>query len=545
MNKRHIIKLSSSLLFLLVVLLASCNTQVDDFEGQNQNDEFTYHSQLQISTPRQPTTRSSETSELESLRLLVFDEENRFLYSRSAVLGGFNSDNQSFDYPVRLISSTKKRFIHFIANHDWDGFEQDYFLEGLDAGYLIGSLITKNSAYWSVSELESLNEGSLQGINTKMMSNQAQIRVESSAQEFQLEGFKIYNAYDRATVASFEVDERGQVNFSKDLNAIIPTVPSEAKLKTDEDFQVTARKVFERFTANEQPLFVLIKGTYNGVENNYYKIDLKRDDSQIGVTKLYDILRNHSYNIRIRRVVGSGHDTEEKAVKAPAGNNVFASIELENYNAVSNGRHELVIGRLAQIIVRHPFTFETSVQYSEGLQNVQYLPSWDESDPYLEALDESELSQGIIRVRTKQIPADRRINHTIDIVASSDGQGTDIMTRQVRLILEAPYNFNAYCVEEDNREISVSFILSKSLDDSVFPLDVFIKANKLTPIPSKNEPNMLLVYENGEYIYKFTYRRPPEDINQKLYFRRSNMGEDDIGAITLSGFYFSDAELKI
>lgn len=310
MNNRYIIKPGSILLLMLFAVLASCSTNLTELDDTYDSKEFVFSSQLEIATPRLVATRSTETKELESLRLLVFDENNQFLYSRDAVLGGFNPGSQTFSYSVKLISSTRKRSIHFVANYNWDGFEQDYFLEGLEAGYIIGRLIANKCTYWSLAELDGLNAKTLSSSNAKLMSNQAQISVESNAQEFQLEGFKIYNTYDRGTVASFEVDERGQVNFIKDLNKLIPTVPSEYELQMNEEFERIPRKAFERFASNGHPLFVLIKGTHNGKTNCYYKVDLKKFDSQTGITKLYDILRNHAYNIRITRVVGPGYDTE-------------------------------------------------------------------------------------------------------------------------------------------------------------------------------------------------------------------------------------------
>ena len=545
MTNRYSIKLSLSLLLFLVTLLTSCSENMNELESISQEKEFTFQSHLEISTPRQVITRSSETKELESLRLLVFDEDNRFLYSRVAVLGGFDPVAQKFSYSVKLISSTRKRSVHFVANHDWDGFEQDYFLEGLEAGYIIGRMAAKECVYWSLVELDELNAETLSRSNTKLMSNQALISAESSAQEFQLEGFKIYNTYDRGTVASFEVDERGRVNFRKDLNTILPTVPSDYELRVNDDFQLTASKAFERSAVNGHPLFVLIKGTHNGKKNCYYKVDLKKFDPQTGVTQLYDILRNHAYNIRITRVVGLGYETEEEAAKAPASNNIFASIELENYNGITNGTHELVVDKLRQTLVSHPYTFETDVQYTQGLNNIRYYPSWGKNDPYLEALDESELSKGIIRVKTKQIPSDRTIIRTIDIVASSDGQGKDIITRQVKLILEQPYKFYAYYKEENNGDIAVHFTLSKKLDDSVYPLDIFIEAKKLTPIPSKNGSNMVLVYQNGSYAYKFTFRECPKEEEQVLYFKKNNPDDNNLGNIRLNCFYFLDDDATV
>lgn len=546
MINKHTILTNYILALLLGLIVVSCTTKIDELEGSDNNREFTFSAELKIVTPAIASTRNGEIGELQSLRLLVFDENNQFLYSRVAVLGGINPTNQSYSYSVKLISSTQKRTIHFIANYDWDGFEQDYFLEGVDAGYILGSMITDKSTYWSLTEFEQLNKQTLNQVSIKLVNNQALISVESNAPDFQFAGFKVYYAYDRGTVASFDVDEQGQVNFFKDVGQLKPTIPSKYKMEIMDDFQLISRKVFERVSSSgQEPLFILIKGAHNGVDYHYYKIDLKKFDDATGITQLYDILRNHAYNIKITRVVGPGYDTEDKAAKAPASNNIFASLELKDFNAISNGKHELVVDILTQTLVKHPYTFEITTGYTEGLTKVKYHSSWGDDDPYLEPLDSSKSREGKIAVTTKQIPRDRTIVRTIDILASSDGQGQDIITRQVKLILQPPYNFSSSHIIRDGGKVDVYFNLSEKLDTSVYPLDIFVKADKLTPITSENGSNMVLVYIDGSYFYRFTFRERPPIQQQVLHFKKNHINDSSLGSILLSCFYFLDEDASL
>ena len=119
------------LLLLFIGLLTSCGSDSLDVIHEEDQLEFTSSFSIQVQEPVSLMTRSSEVSEIKSLR---FDKDNKFLYSRKAVLNRMDAQKQIFTYSVKLISSFEKRSIHFIANYDWTGFEQDYFLEGLEAG---------------------------------------------------------------------------------------------------------------------------------------------------------------------------------------------------------------------------------------------------------------------------------------------------------------------------------------------------------------------------------------------------------------------------
>lgn len=87
-----------------------------------------------------------DVKDITSLRLLVFDERGRFLYSSDATMGEVESaTSQTDDFlpdakrdGITQIRKFQKqpytrvvyRVIHFVANHDWSGFPQDYFAQG-------------------------------------------------------------------------------------------------------------------------------------------------------------------------------------------------------------------------------------------------------------------------------------------------------------------------------------------------------------------------------------------------------------------------------
>lgn len=535
------------LLLLFIGLLTSCSSDSLDAVHEKDQLEFTSSFSIQVQEPVSLMTRSSELAELKSLRLLIFDKDNKFLYSREAVLNGIDAQKQTFTYSVKLISSFEKRSVHFIANYNWEGFDQDYFLEGLEAGYIVGSLVSEDKTFWRMHEFENFNEKSLKDKSISLFNSQARVEVTCDDIEgFVYDGFKVCNTYDRGTVASFDVDDLGHVKFDQSIQDIKPTIAPSAKLVESGDYNKYPSDVFERYTAKGQPLYIIVQGYYNG-QISYYKLDLKHHNVNTNVTKLYDITRNHKYKIRISKVNAAGYANEGDAIRSPASNNIFASIELEDFGSISNGKDELIVDNLIQTVVTHPYTFNTSVSYkpngvssSNSWNKVKLYPSWGDNDPYLAPMNRGNNS---VSVKTRAIP-DRKLVYTIDVVASSDGNGSGIITRQIKIILEPPYKFNAKgkLVKRDS-ELELNLNIPEGLDQSAFPMPLYIKANGLTP-KTDGANNMIIDYRDGEYWFKYILREKPTTNRLSLFFYNNNVENKQFN-IALNCQYFEDQVINL
>ena len=545
------------LLLLFIGLFASCENDSLDAIQEEGTLEFTSSFSIQMQEPASPMTRGSELSEIKSLRLLVFGEGDKFLYSRKAVLNRIDEHNQLFTYSVKLISSFNERRIHFIANYDWTGFDQDYFLQGLEAGHIVGSLVSKDKAFWRMHEFENLNEESLKNKSISLFNNKARVEVDCDELErFEYIGFRVCNTYDRGTVASFDIDDSGRVTFNQSIQDVKqPTIPPSVDLNELEDveelkdYSKLPVDVFERYATSGQPLYIIVKGHYD--QNpipTYYKLDLKYHNVNTNVTKLYDIIRNHKYKIHISRVNTAGYTSEEEAIRAPANNNIFASIELEDFGSISNGKDELTIENLTQVVVARPYTFSTSILYKpngdsplDSWDKVSLYPSWDDNDTYLGSLVRGDDSS--ISVEVLNIP-DRKLVYRIDVVASSDGNGQDIITRQIKIILEPPYKFNAAAVlVDDNSELELNLNIPEGLDQSVFPMFLFVKALGLTP-KTDSRYSMIIDYIDGEYWFKYILGEKPEENRLSLLFHNNNVTNNQF-YILLKNQYFEDQEVNL
>ncbi|MDY6121920.1 MAG: hypothetical protein SPI72_02415 [Porphyromonas sp.] len=478
-------------------------------------------------------------SDIASLRLLVFDENGMFLYSRQAVLAeeegvGAKPDEDFLPQKKRygidrvkkftatLLKSNKKRRIHFVANYNWGSFEQDYFITGLSESSLIPILQTtapNYSALWSYLDLLSLGEATLKDKVVVMLRNHAEIMLDTSNVQprgsettgtLQVEGYTVCHYPKKGTVAPFVYEASHSYSFPfGDIQQ--PTVLPDVELisgKQSEDF-ISADKPFPLYEWHnkDHKTCVIIRGKRikNGttLENRYYKIDLvtHKEDG----TKVFPpILRNHRYKIVIKQVLSDGYDTYEKALASPAGNNVFASVELEDYPSVSDGITRLTVSPIVSYVVRDntslDFKVETNLQPST---NVSYIQEWKSGDPYVKDLVRT--NDGF-KVETQKLPTNgEHKEYRVHVVAKgTDGRS---ITRTARFTLRPPFKFEASLQSQSNGK-RLTFKLDSHILPSVLPFDVLIEATNLTPKNNDSNNKLLLEFREQKIYYRYTVKDP-------------------------------------
>lgn len=382
-----------------------------------------------------------------SLRVLVFDENQNFLYSEDAELEavetihGAGRDNDFLpDYKqegiteirkfkVSLVKSSKKCYVHFVANHNWTGFQQDYFARGTSAGEFMNHSTLINTydelqtgtpdklTLWSVIESPfGLDENTFKARVVKLLRNYAKVTLQVDAtkvnpmggdERFELTGYALVNVPDKGTIAPFETSiysfkfpyppsiatEPTAMGYK---NAESEIVSDASKLKfievTDPTQETEPYYLFEKDnTKDTQKTYIIIRGRrYNSKatsilngEIRYYKLDListKRIDPTKpdgrGISTYFHILRNKHYVVNINGVKSDGYRTLREAIESAAGNNVFADTRLRDYGRVSDGVLSLTVEPVQRIIVT-PGLSKFQVFYSAGNEHVKFYPSWD------------------------------------------------------------------------------------------------------------------------------------------------------------------------
>jgi hypothetical protein len=502
-----------------------------------------------------------------SLRLLVFDENQKFLYSEDAVLGDKTTDVPTTDesylpdaqkgniseikqFTVSLIKSSRKRHIHFVANHDWSGFTQDYFAVGKSAGELMTDPLLTTSIeginannpvdafnpMWSMVEVPSLNENTFNGKVVKLLRNYAKISVAYNAGSqqqdqgsFVLEGFAVGNVMRTGSVVPFRTEN---YLFYFDFPPNTPTIPANTEIidanTIQESFFIPSTQsfnLFEKGTNEGKIAFVLIKGQRTNKDGvalgtRYYKVDLvtrKPIDPahpEMVVSAYFPILRNRHYQVNIASVNSDGFATIAEAIQAPAGNNVFSSVELKDFEHVSDGEGSLVVSPIQQILVK-PGTYSFSTSFTSGTNDnlrdyLRYYPTWDvATDNYLGALTET--PDGFT-VEVKAIPPDAVLDYKVEVAALRHTSGSYVdgfsgattpILRQVRLTLRPPFEFNAVLTNKGQSIRTLEFDVPKAIPSTLVPFNVLIEASEMTPV-NAGEDKVILVYKDGKTYYQYT-----------------------------------------
>lgn len=544
---------------------------------------------------RSDAINDNEVEKITSLRILVFNEHQEFLYSTDAVLGDpASADALSDDaflpdgkkgtitkikhFTATFIQSDKPRYLHFIANYDWSGQKQDYFLVGNSAGAIIPNLTTRietangnnpTKAFdpmWAQVRLTKLDGQSLQGKVIKLLRCHAKVTVTNAAPAkdgFELTGFAACNVHRSGTVAPFVMDNYSFVFPYAPTKATIP--PDVETILNNEPSHIvpanTEFKIFEHQNDGDKRVFLIIRGKKklkNGTTaERYYKVDFvaKRTADNAGTDRVLPIIRNNHYKVTITAVNSDGYATMAEAIAAPAHNNIFSSIELQEFTQVSDEMFTLKTDPV-QILIVHPGTYNFNTQFAitnsdyrfkpygggtgvgSGAKYLRYYKRWSDHDAYMGALKQQEISDRSgdddhFSVEVKKIPSDAIEHYSIEVAAlrtydplhnpgesgftpqytyqKTDGTepsgATTPLIRNVEITIRKPLLFNTDLVDDPKssnvEDRLLEFDLYSNLPTSVFPFEVLIEAPDLSPRNNGSMENITIVKRGSKIYYRY------------------------------------------
>lgn len=373
-------------IFLVISMIFALNACV--FEKMQYsapvNDDGDVVVDFSIVVPEaQAVTKTLDVPAIESLTVVVFDENGFFVTAREATQIGGNtlgsvtlsniSSNAAVSFEVELPQSTSPRKLHFVANKLADDF--DYGMET----DVMTSLVTseRKDAYWQVVSVNSIlqadiNSGALTSAlsNIPMVRNYAKIVVENQdSQNFELKGFKVLNAPTSGTVVPYNINKdsfqlywkksedkkvgRNYQELSQDLyHGFMPEGFSETTGVSDlpaDSWATGPVYTYERIydKGEKKPLSILIYGEFKDATqgDSYYKVDL------FDGTNNLDVLRNIQYTINITEVLGDGYDSADEAASNTAGNNISNSTSTQSLINISDGNCRLFVEYVTKRVV--------------------------------------------------------------------------------------------------------------------------------------------------------------------------------------------------
>ena len=587
---------------------AMVQTVKDDVVNTKEGDSITLTGTFEI--PEAVLATRSAVGNVENLHLLVFDENHRFIQRAEAVLSKPDKnlsgqqtpngnpgvlENKMLSFSAKLLSSNNKRTIHFVANYDFPAeLSQDYLLRDMDEGELMNKLVESRlnrAAYWRAFSFNGLSSTSFNNRVFRLLRNQAEVQlvIERSA-DFELKGFCLHNAPRRGTVAPYvskqSLDNADVDAHYRDVLYSFPTNPTEPTLlgemhtydalSADGNIANDAWKtnksniaVFEYKNSDasrDKQVSLIMYGQkrVNGrlERAGYYKIDLKKNlfygQDYMG-SEPYDIIRNHLYKVTVNSVINKGYNTMEQALAAPAGNNIFASVELQDFAQVSDKNYTLNVGA-TEVILTKPSVYTTNFVYRRvntnndmfDKVNVYYnrqpVAQAFNNDPYIQSVNFNK-SNGTLTVTTKQnFPTSGFVSYKLLVIADSKDRATPSrIQRIINLTLRPPYNFNASLTNytgatvAQGQLVQLAFNVPGSIPTQLLPYTLLMEANGLTP--SENQ-NIKLVIKDKKIFYEYTVLPTDQNLGTKiLYFKRNN-SRGEVG-VKLSSYLFADQNVTL
>lgn len=368
------------LLYIIPLLaMLSCTERWED----NLTDDGKLSTTISVVLPQlpdaHPQTRAMAVKpDMQNLYVAVFDKNGYLLEYVEADKTNNNTvmakeNGTAYAYKVKLTTTNTKTYVHFIGNAPKTSLDFGSEEDVLSSLYTEGG----NEAYWQRVELtdgiknDQATVDALSGV--KLIRNFAWINVISTAANFTIDSYCVVNTRTKGSVAPYNSNTRQFVNFEDNKNytsitgsgtdqdgyngfipasaAIDKNIPEESnwfKVSPQSSSENYAYFVYEREKALSDPPFILIKATYNGTSERYYKVDLR--DSQ---GNYFPIVRNFKYRINITGVGHSGYDSAEDAANGAGSGDVSSALETQSFNNISNGEARLFVSYTDTTIVNY------------------------------------------------------------------------------------------------------------------------------------------------------------------------------------------------
>lgn len=543
-------------------ILASCSHNEIDVPNPLQEEKETVNLTFSVNVPQIQSAASrafGETATLRNLYVIVFDERGNYVQTAGATNLTVNNEtdangnkNTETNFTVTLAKTNSPRILHFIGNADVSSIT--YGSSELDLSRLKVSLpndetsTDDSGAYWQRVEFPNgINEEQVQGRMDPvyLVRNFAKISVSISSDIvkpdiIEYKSFTVVNVENTGSVAPYylnkstnelgfaqyaKTDDNGQflkeaqTNLAQrnDYNHLVntqkytgyvpgssTTIQSKASITGTGDgglsFGESSYYLYERTHNDDVPTFVIVKalvGTGTSAKATYYKIDLVTNTVPAAY---YHILRNFAYNITIEKISGEGYASALEAANNPAGNNIFASTELQSLTNISDGTGRLFVNYISRTLVSGmPVTLEymyipnianedntanDEVRFVKGQSSATQEAILDYGNYSTTNVENEGYSSVTIYPNT---PGESPIIQSLTLYAGG-------LQRTVTYTLQPYFRFNNVTTGSFNEKkpkigskFEFKFNLPDGMDQSLFPMTFIVEANPQTIYPNTDD----------------------------------------------------------
>ena len=478
-----------------------------------------------------------------AVRLFVFDNNGFFVESANAVnKANPESPADQTNFEVTLTKSGTPRRIHFVAvdtveagtGKTFDDVVEKKYSYGSEATVMNGMSVTDhNDAYWQRVTVDAIDE------NTKftrvpLIRNFNHFVVElssalASSGHFTLTGFALLHRPTKGSVApyntltgSFQVFNNGETMLNyHEISAVGQYQgyqPSDTGWEETDSTNVTfadpTTGIYMYGSRNasgagiQGRTYIIVKGNYTngttGVTYNdrYYKLDIIYKDAD-GTANFYNILRNFQYRVIIQSVTFEGYDSPAAAARAPATNNISASVQAQTVNNISDGsaRH-LYLNDLYFLFNKGGESNGDILCKFFGYTNDEATQTgWRNDIISVSVLSGSEIFQEQPTIASATMDANNwskvqftlkeptDVPQTATLRFAVHGVGRfETLYRDVTILLRKPYTMLVDCQDvveaTTNTPMFVNILIPDGINSMLFPLPFYLEGAKASIYPN-------------------------------------------------------------
>lgn len=466
---------------------------------------------------------------VQQISVFCFDKNDLFITVTTAKVksdGGNLSLSGKFETSVPEHSVT----LHLVGNQNLTYFSEDNY-RGMSEVDVMAALEASagRMIYWAKRKVDELPAYNSASNPVRLLRNQAKVTlaVDDTKTNFQEKGWIIVNSNAFGTVAPYSPDHGGFVNPTVD-DPFVTLPENRAKLSEYLDVRTNAEEyIFETENTAADPVDFIVKGSYPGGADMYYRISLIDENGDHVM-----IMRNHHYRVNIVGQLYYGQPTFQQALEAPATNNVWVSVS-DDISHVQDSRSSLEVEKTYVVIgendFKQPNTYylHYTAKVFDGSTPVAPDVYWmDGNNVALSNFSHSfdpATGAGSILVTLNQMGDLQKREGTLFIKHGSLSRKIKVVTVKEQKFEPAWVTTNIYG-KEAGENVTIMFTVPETCPEELFPMDVLLSVNDMD---IRNASGMVLPIiraddprygdDNGiGYKYVMTVTQPGM---QRAYFK--------------------------
>lgn len=474
----------------LIGLMTSCNRDIIIPDVNQVPDGYrTIEFVAQVPDMNQVQTKAVDPDGggVQNMTIFCFDANSLFITTvnvqdivRDEIVSGNASMGGKFkvsvpDHAVYLQLVGNQNLTYFNES-DYHGMSEVEVMSALEAS--AGRMI-----YWArrtVTELQSHNSKDNPVLLTR---NQAKFTLEVAAGiSFVQSGWIVVNTNAYGTVAPYCPEHGFETPHYIDRPFV--TMPADNhKLREFIDVRTTSEEhVFETENTADDPVDFIVRGSYNGGEELYYRVSIIDSDGEY-----IPIYRNHHYKVNIDGELHYGQPTFAQALESPATNNVWVSVS-DEIKSISDGTNILEVENTAIVIAEKDMPSQGTSYYISYSYTGSETPqvSWVGENNV--ALHNFSHSDGMIGLTLNAMGDLQKREGTLLIKAGRLSRKVKVITIKEQSFVPAWITTNVYGGAA-GEHVTMMFTIPDDCPQELFPMEVLVSVNDMDV---RNESGMVL-----------------------------------------------------